>query len=68
MTVSFAKALAPFNIRVNSADPGYTAPDFNGHTGHRTVEQAAAIIVQFATSDDAGLTGKFLNDRRALPW
>ena len=68
VTVSFAKALAPFGIRVNSADPGYTATDFNGHTGYRTVEQAAEIIVQLATSDDAGQTGKFLNDRRALPW
>lgn len=45
----------------------YTATDFNGHTGYRTVEQAAEIVVQLATSDDAGQTGKFLNDRRALP-
>ena len=68
VTVSFAKALAPFGIRVNSADPGYTATDFNGHTGYRTVEQAAEIIVQLATSNDAAQTGKFLNDRRTLPW
>ena len=39
-----------------------------GHTGHRTVEQAAEIIVQLATSEDAGQTGKFLNARRVLPW
>jgi len=68
VTVSFAKALAPFGIRVNSADPGYTATDFNGHRGHRTVEQAAGIIVQLATSEDAALTGSFLCDRRTLPW
>ena len=68
VTVSFAKALAPFGIRVNSADPGYTATDFNGHTGYRTVEQAVEIIVQLATSDDAAQTGMFLSDRRALPW
>jgi NAD(P)-dependent dehydrogenase (short-subunit alcohol dehydrogenase family) len=68
VTVSFAKALAPFGIRVNSADPGYTATDFTGHMGYRTVEQAAEIIVQLATSTDAALTGKFLNDRRTLPW
>ena len=68
VTVSFAKALAPFGIRVKSADPGYTATDFNGHTGYRTVEQAAEIIVQLATSDDTEQTGKFLNDHRALPW
>jgi NAD(P)-dependent dehydrogenase (short-subunit alcohol dehydrogenase family) len=68
VTVSFAKALAPFNIRVNSADPGYTATDFTGHMGYRTVEQAAEIIVQLAVSDDAAQTGRFLNDRRTLPW
>lgn len=68
VTVSFAKALAPLGIRVNSADPGYTATDFNGHRGHRTVEQAAGIIVELTTSDDASLTGSFLNDRRTLPW
>jgi NAD(P)-dependent dehydrogenase (short-subunit alcohol dehydrogenase family) len=68
VTVSFAKALAPFNIRVNSADPGYTATDFTGHMGYRTVEQAAEIIVQLAVSQDATQTGQFLNDRRTLPW
>jgi NAD(P)-dependent dehydrogenase (short-subunit alcohol dehydrogenase family) len=68
VTVSFAKALAPFGIRVNSADPGYTATDFTGHMGYRTVEQAAEIIVQLAVSEDATQTGRFLNDRRALPW
>ncbi|WCT72632.1 SDR family oxidoreductase [Sphingomonas naphthae] len=68
VTVSYAKALAEHGIRVNSADPGYTATDFNGHSGYRTVEQAAEIIVQLATSDDPKLTGQFLNDRRELPW
>jgi len=68
VTVSFAKALSQFGIRVNSADPGYTATDFTGHMGYRTVEQAAEIIVQLATSEDAARTGRFLNDRRTLPW
>ena len=68
VTVSFAKALAPFGIRVNSADPGYTATDFNGHTGYRDVEQAVEIIVHLAVSEEPAQTGMFLNDRRALPW
>jgi NAD(P)-dependent dehydrogenase (short-subunit alcohol dehydrogenase family) len=68
VTLSFAKALAPFGIRVNSADPGYTATDFTGHRGYRTVEQAAEIIVQLAISQDPAQTGRFLNDRRTLPW
>lgn len=68
VTVSFAKALAPFNIRVNSADPGYTKTDFNHNSGYRTVEQAAGIIVELATSDKDGPTGGFFNDQRTLPW
>jgi NAD(P)-dependent dehydrogenase (short-subunit alcohol dehydrogenase family) len=67
VTVSFAKALAPFGIRVNSADPGYTKTDFNGNTGYRTVEQAAEIIVQLAVAKD-GRTATFVNDKRTLPW
>lgn len=68
VTVSFAKALAPFGIRVNSADPGYTATDFTNHTGHRTVEQAAEIIVRLATSDEDGPTAGYFNEDGALPW
>lgn len=67
VTVSFAKALAASGIRVNSADPGYTKTDLNGHTGYRTVEQAAEIIVQLASAID-GQTGTFVNDKRTLPW
>ena len=67
VTVSFSKALAPLGIRVNSADPGYTKTDFNGNTGYRTVQQAAGIIVELATTDD-GRTGSYFNDKGPLPW
>ena len=36
-TVAFSKEFAAAGIKVNSADPGYTATDFNGHSGYRTV-------------------------------
>ena len=68
MTVSLAKELAEFGIRVNSADPGYTATDFNGHTGYRTVEQAAAGIVWLATRGTDGPTGGFYHDQNIVPW
>lgn len=69
VTVSFAKALAPFGIRVNSADPGFTATDFNGNSGYKTVQQAADIIVDLAHAKDANApTGGFFNDLRNLPW
>lgn len=68
VTVSFAKELAAVGIKVNAADPGYTATDFNGHTGYRTVEQAAAGIVWLATLDSSGPTGSFFFEQERVPW
>ncbi len=68
VTVSFAKDLKNSGIRVNAADPGYTATDFNGHTGYRTVEQAAAGIVWLATQDASGPTGGFFFEQERVPW
>ena len=68
VTVSFAKSLAPDNIKVNSADPGYTATDFNGHSGYRTVEQAAAGIVWLARQESSGPTGGFYFEQERVPW
>jgi len=68
VTVSFAKALAPFGIRVNSVNPGFVKTDFNNHTGHRTVEQGAEILVRLAVSDEHGPTMGFFSDDGPLPW
>ena len=68
VTVSLAKELAVSGIKVNSADPGYTATDFNNHTGYRTVEQAAAGIVWLATQQSDGPTGGFYHDQNIVPW
>ena len=62
LIVKLAKALLADGIKVNAADPGYTATDLNGHTGTRTVEEAAAIAVELATLGPIGPTGGFFND------
>jgi NAD(P)-dependent dehydrogenase (short-subunit alcohol dehydrogenase family) len=61
-TAKFAKELLSEGIKVNAADPGYTATDLNGHTGHRTVDEAAAVIVKLSTLGYMGPTGGFFND------
>ncbi|MEU5839281.1 SDR family NAD(P)-dependent oxidoreductase [Streptomyces diacarni] len=66
VTAQYAHALPGF--RINAVDPGYTATDFNGRTGHRTVEQGARIIVRMACAGPEGPTGSYLADHGRLPW
>jgi NAD(P)-dependent dehydrogenase (short-subunit alcohol dehydrogenase family) len=68
VALAFAKELAPVGIKVDAVDPGYTATDFNNHSGYRTVEQAAAGIVWLATRDPAGPSGRFYFEQNQIPW
>ncbi|GMK37076.1 dehydrogenase [Paenibacillus sp. CCS19] len=68
LTVLFAKELKDTPIKINSADPGYTATDLNGHKGYRTVEQGASIVVKLATLPDDGPSGGFFDENGAIPW
>ena len=66
LTSQYAKALP--EMRVNCVDPGYTATDFNGHSGYKTVEQGAEAIVQMALLDSSGPTGTYVDDQGTVPW
>jgi NAD(P)-dependent dehydrogenase (short-subunit alcohol dehydrogenase family) len=68
LTVAYAKELRETAIKVNSADPGFTATDLNNHRGYRTVEQAAGIAVRLATLGADGPTGTFQDENGAVPW
>ncbi|BCG86066.1 dehydrogenase [Mesorhizobium sp. 113-3-9] len=68
ITVAFARELSPRGIMVNAAAPGYTATDLNAHSGGRTVQQAAGIIVQLATLQAGGPTGGYFDENGPLPW
>ena len=68
ITVEFAKELVQTPIKVNAADPGYTATDFNNHQGPRTVEQAATVIVHLATLGEDGPTGALQAENGNVPW
>ncbi len=65
LTVKLAKELLADGIKVNAADPGFTATDLNGHTGHRTVKEAAKVAVDLATLSPIGPTGGFFHDGHA---
>jgi len=61
-TIALAYELRDTSFKVNAVDPGYTATDFNHHSGPGTVEDAAARVVKAATLDTNGPTGQFYSD------
>ena len=62
-TVILAHQLKDTKIKVNSADPGYTATDLNHNSGTKTVEEGASIIFDLATLPDDGATGGYFDDQ-----
>lgn len=61
-TIVLAYELRDTPFKVNAVDPGFTATDFNQHSGTGSVEDAAARLVKYATIDADGPTGKFFSD------
>ncbi|MEV4538909.1 SDR family oxidoreductase [Asanoa sp. NPDC049518] len=57
ITAMYAKELRDTPIKVNAANPGYTATDFNSHHGFRTPEQAARVCAHLATLPADGPSG-----------
>jgi NAD(P)-dependent dehydrogenase (short-subunit alcohol dehydrogenase family) len=68
MTIQFANELKSAGIKVNSANPGYTATDMNQNTGPRTVQQAATEPVRLALLPDDGPTAGVFSDEGPQPW
>ncbi|MEC3920144.1 SDR family oxidoreductase [Nocardia sp. CDC160] len=58
-TVLYAMELKDTPIKVNAANPGYTATDLNGNSGFRTAEQGAEPSVHLATLPEDGPSGTF---------
>jgi NAD(P)-dependent dehydrogenase (short-subunit alcohol dehydrogenase family) len=67
-TVRLANELRSKNVKINSACPGYVAPDLNQPRGVRTVEEGAEIIVRLATLPADGPTAGFFDDAGTVPW
>ena len=72
-TISLAYELRGTAFKVNAVDPGFTATDFNHHTGPGTVPDAAARVVKAALLGSDGPTSQFFSDDNApqtgiSPW
>ncbi|KIA82535.1 SDR family oxidoreductase [Flavobacterium sp. AED] len=61
-TIVLAYELKELPFKVNVIDPGYTATDFNHHSGPGTVESAATFIIKHTLTDENGPTGKFFSN------
>ncbi|WJV65262.1 SDR family oxidoreductase [Pectobacteriaceae bacterium CE70] len=68
LTVQLAAELRDTGIKVNAADPGFTATDLNGYRGHQTIPQGAAEAIRLALLDDDGPTGAFFSAEGREPW
>jgi NAD(P)-dependent dehydrogenase (short-subunit alcohol dehydrogenase family) len=53
----YAKELRDTPIKVNAANPGFTATDFNNHRGFRSAAEGAEPSVYLATLPDDGPSG-----------
>jgi NAD(P)-dependent dehydrogenase (short-subunit alcohol dehydrogenase family) len=66
VTVQLAAALP--KCAVNSVCPGWVRTDMGGENATRSVAEGAATIVWLATDAPHNLTGKFVKDRKVIPW
>ncbi|SFE60388.1 NAD(P)-dependent dehydrogenase, short-chain alcohol dehydrogenase family [Actinacidiphila alni] len=66
LTTQYAKAFP--GIRVNAADPGYTATDLNGHSGPQTVTEGTDAIVALATELPGSGSGRFVDRTGEIAW
>ena len=64
-TIVLAHTLRDTPFKVNAVDPGYTATDFNRHSGPGTIPDAAARVVKAAVLNADGPTGQFFSDDNA---
>ncbi|MEI9811955.1 MAG: SDR family oxidoreductase [Acidobacteriota bacterium] len=68
LTVQLAYELRDTGIKVNAANPGFTATDMNGHRGTQSVEEGAAEPVRLALLPADGPTGGFFDNSGPNPW
>lgn len=69
LTIQLAWELKDTPIKVNSANPNFTATELIADTtGGRPISEGAAMAVQLALLPEDGPSGSFFEDNQVLPW
>ncbi|OUJ68172.1 SDR family NAD(P)-dependent oxidoreductase [Hymenobacter crusticola] len=66
-TILLAYELRDTAFKVNAVNPGQTATDLTGHTGHSPAH-AAQVVVQYVLLPADGPTGQFVSEDGPTPW
>jgi NAD(P)-dependent dehydrogenase (short-subunit alcohol dehydrogenase family) len=67
-TVLLAGELQHTDFKINCVSPGYTATDLTNFGGRRTADEAAELIVKYATLGEEGPSGQFFGINGQIPW
>ena len=68
LTLQLAWELRDTPVKVNTVNPGYTATDLNGNSGHQTIQEGAAETVRQSLAPDDAPTGGFFETGGTVPW
>lgn len=68
ITIQAAASLKARGITVNTMCPGWVRTDMGGPSAARSVAQGADTALWLALEAPATLTGRFIQDRREIPW
>lgn len=68
LTLAFANHLKNDGILVNAVCPGWVRTDMGGSGATKSPEEGADTIIWASLLEDKNMAGKFLRDRKIIPW